>query len=210
LQASIQEIGRQLELASEVVGHAVHQAERTNDNISGLSQTAEGIGDIVQLVQSIAEQSNLLALNATIEAARAGEAGRGFAVVANEVRALAIQTSKAISEIQTRIKDLQSSAANAITIIKNIYTGMRDINQHTSAIAASVGQQSAATRDIAGSIGAAADGAKVAAAAFETTQAMMLKMQASAQAVLDASGAVHSTAGSLQVEVEAFLNGVAA
>ncbi|MFY0064796.1 methyl-accepting chemotaxis protein, partial [Acinetobacter baumannii] len=74
---------------------AVDQAARTNDRVNALSQAAARIGDVVELISTIAGQTNLLALNATIEAARAGEAGRGFAVVASEVKALAEQTAKA-------------------------------------------------------------------------------------------------------------------
>ena len=67
--------------------------------VEGLSQTAQRIGEVVQLIQTIASQTNLLALNATIEAARAGDAGKGFAVVASEVKSLANQTAKATEEI---------------------------------------------------------------------------------------------------------------
>ena len=65
-------------MANEAVG----QARRTNDRVSALSQAAARIGDVVELINTIAAQTNLLALNATIEAARAGDSGRGFAVVA--------------------------------------------------------------------------------------------------------------------------------
>ena len=82
---------------------------RTNDRVSELSKAASRIGDVVELINTIAGQTNLLALNATIEAARAGEAGRGFAVVASEVKALAEQTAKATGEIGQQITGIQAA-----------------------------------------------------------------------------------------------------
>src|SRR5207237_2874822 len=72
---------------------SVGQARSTTDRVGELSKAATRIGDVVELINTIAGQTNLLALNATIEAARAGEAGRGFAVVASEVKALADRKS---------------------------------------------------------------------------------------------------------------------
>ncbi len=95
LTSSVNEIGRQVQESSRVADAAVTQAQKTNDRVSELSKAAGRIGDVVELINTIAAQTNLLALNATIEAARAGEAGRGFAVVASEVKALAEQTAKA-------------------------------------------------------------------------------------------------------------------
>ncbi|MDD2326228.1 MAG: methyl-accepting chemotaxis protein, partial [Alphaproteobacteria bacterium] len=86
LAASINEINRQIKQSSEVAGQAVDEVRRTDKTVSTLSEAAGQIGEVVKLIQDIAEQTNLLALNATIEAARAGEAGKGFAVVASEVK----------------------------------------------------------------------------------------------------------------------------
>ena len=89
LSSSVNEISRQVQNSARIANEAVGQAQHTNARVIELSNAATRIGDVVELINTIAGQTNLLALNATIEAARAGEAGRGFAVVASEVKALA-------------------------------------------------------------------------------------------------------------------------
>ena len=91
LSSSVHEISRQVQESARRANAAVEQARQTNGRVGELSKAASRIGDVVELINTIAGQTNLLALNATIEAARAGEAGRGFAVVASEVKALAEQ-----------------------------------------------------------------------------------------------------------------------
>ncbi|MFL6819231.1 MAG: methyl-accepting chemotaxis protein, partial [Bradyrhizobium sp.] len=93
MASSVNEISRQVQESARMANEAVGQAQKTNDRVSQLSIAASRIGDVVDLISTIAGQTNLLALNATIEAARAGDAGRGFAVVATEVKALAEQTA---------------------------------------------------------------------------------------------------------------------
>ena len=109
LTSSVTEISRQVQESARMAGAAVDQARTTNHRVSELSKAASRIGDVVELINSIAGQTNLLALNATIEAARAGEAGRGFAVVASEVKALAEQTAKATGEIGQQISGIQAA-----------------------------------------------------------------------------------------------------
>jgi methyl-accepting chemotaxis protein len=89
------------------------EVENIAKTISDLQAEAQGIGDIVGVITSIADQTNLLALNAAIEAARAGEQGRGFAVVADEVRSLASKTQESTEEIRAKIEGLQSGTQNA-------------------------------------------------------------------------------------------------
>ncbi|KIZ34569.1 methyl-accepting chemotaxis protein, partial [Rhodopseudomonas palustris] len=95
MSSSVNEISRQVQESARIANDAVDQAKATNDRVGELASAAARIGDVVELINTIAGQTNLLALNATIEAARAGDAGRGFAVVASEVKALAEQTAKA-------------------------------------------------------------------------------------------------------------------
>src|SRR5260370_1398136 len=126
--------------------------------MQGLADNAGRISVVIDLIQTIASQTNLLALNATIEAARAGEAGRGFAVVASEVKSLANQTAKATDEIRSQIANMQQVTTSAVGAIRNIGTIIGEINDVTTAIAAAVEEQGAATREIARNIQHAAGG----------------------------------------------------
>jgi methyl-accepting chemotaxis protein len=160
LSASINDISQQAAHAAGIASRAVDQARQTDGTVQGLAKSANRIGEVVGLINTIAAQTNLLALNATIEAARAGEAGRGFAVVASEVKSLASQTAKATDEISEQIADIQKVAGEAIDAIKSIGSIIGEVNEVATAIAAAVQEQGAATQEITRSTQFAAQGTK--------------------------------------------------
>ena len=165
---------------------------------------------MVKLIRDIAGQTNLLALNATIEAARAGESGRGFAVVASEVKTLAVQTAKATEEIAGQILAVQSSTTGAVEAIRRIAERMREINRYTSAVAASVEQQSAATGQISRNVASAAQGTGVVSTVLAKVSDAATSTRSSAHTVLDGSRAVETAVAELRGEVETFLAKVVA
>ena len=209
MSSSIAEIGRRLNQTAEVVRVAVDEAEVTNQDIGALAVGAQKIGDVTKLIRTIAGQTNLLALNATIEAARAGEAGRGFAVVASEVKSLAVQTAKATEDISSQIHAVQNSTGKAVEAIGRIAHRMREIDNFTAAVAASVQQQSAATGEISKNVTGAADGAKMIVAVLTEVADATTETQESAQTVLAAAESVEQAAANLRGEVEGFLTKVA-
>ena len=209
LSRSIGEISRQLTQTSSVVGLATNEARATDDEIAGLADGAQKIGDVVKLIRNIAGQTNLLALNATIEAARAGEAGKGFAVVASEVKSLAVQTAKATEDIANHILAVQESTSGAVEAIRQIAERMQEINGNTAAVAASVEQQNLATGEISRSVQSAAEGTNHVVAVLGEVAGAATQTRGSAEVVRDASEAVERAVADLRLEVGDFLGKVA-
>src|SRR4029077_15304125 len=170
MASSVNEISRQVQDSARIAGEAVHQAQRTNDRVGELAKAAARIGDVVELINTIAGQTNLLALNATIEAARAGEAGRGFTVVASEVKALAEQTAKATGEIGQQISGIQSATQDSVGAIKEISGTIERLSEISSAIAPAVEEQGAATQEISRNVQRAAQGTQMVSANITDVQ----------------------------------------
>jgi methyl-accepting chemotaxis protein len=158
LFASVGEINRQVEGSAKLAGDAVGKSQAMNETIEGLAGASAKIGEVIVLINTIANQTNLLALNATIEAARAGEAGRGFAIVAQEVKSLAGQTASATDSIGAQIKALQLSTASAVDANSQINDAISEINVMCNAIASAVTQQHSATSEISRTVEEAALG----------------------------------------------------
>jgi methyl-accepting chemotaxis protein len=205
LSASVREIGLRAQESSVITGEAVRQARKTDQRISELSKSALQIGDVVKLITGIAAQTNLLALNATIEAARAGEAGKGFAVVAQEVKALAVQTAKATSDIDEHIAGMQAATQDSVLAIKEIGETISRISEIAAAIASSVEQQQTTTQQIARDVQHAAIGtSRVATNISEVSRGASATGAASAQ-VLASARSLSTESEHLRREVEKFL-----
>ncbi|WP_439363169.1 methyl-accepting chemotaxis protein [Bradyrhizobium sp. DASA03005] len=210
LSSSITEISRQVAQSAEVTGRAVDSARRTDTIVRALSDGAQQIEHVAELISNIAAQTNLLALNATIEAARAGEAGRGFAVVASEVKSLASQTAEATREIGDKIAQIQGATKEAVDAIGGITATIEEVSRIATSIGAAIEEQGAATAEIARSVSQTAEATKevttniggVSTAANETGNA--------AGMVLTAASNLSKQAEQLSGEVGTFLKGVRA
>ena len=210
LSSSIAEIGRQVVTSAQIARKAVEEAGATDATVQGLADNASRISVVVDLIQVIASQTNLLALNATIEAARAGEAGRGFAVVASEVKNLANQTAKATDEIRAQIASMQQVTTSAVGAIRNIGQTIGEINDVTTAIAAAVEEQGAATREIARNVQHAAGGTAEVSSNIVGVSTASAEAGSAAGEVLSASSALRREADVLRAEIDAFLTNIRA
>ncbi|MFH1344157.1 MAG: PAS domain-containing methyl-accepting chemotaxis protein [Pseudomonadota bacterium] len=210
LSSSVNEISRQVQESSRMANEAVHQARTTNDRVGELSKAAARIGDVVELINTIAGQTNLLALNATIEAARAGEAGRGFAVVASEVKALAEQTAKATGEIGQQISGIQAATQDSVSAIKEISGTIEKLSEISSTIAAAVEEQGAATQEISRNVQQAALGTQQVSSNITDVQQGATETGSASSQVLSAAQSLSGDSNRLKLEVGKFLNSVRA
>jgi len=210
LAASIKEISRQSMMANEISTTASERAQATDRDVSSLADSADKIGEVVEMIRAIAEQTNLLALNATIEAARAGDAGKGFAVVAAEVKELSQQTARATDEISSQIGGIQGSTKGAVEAIREIVGHISQVQEVTGAIAAAVEEQEAATGEISHSINIAASGSSSASENVVGVTEAISQTQQQTSDVSQSADRLSEAAGDLNSAVNQFLSSVRA
>ena len=152
IAASIKDISSNTQTAQKTSNDIAMRSSDAVRLMTDLTNSSNEISSIINIITSIAEQTNLLALNATIEAARAGEVGKGFAVVANEVKSLALESSKSADSIRQNIKKAVDDTQSAVRAINEIATIAADVNQITSSIASAIEEQSVTISEVSKNI----------------------------------------------------------
>lgn len=191
LAAATGEICAGLGRASLVSDKAMGEAQSSDARIGSLAQSAGAIGNIVGIINAIADRTNLLALNATIEAARAGAAGRGFAVVAQEVKTLAGQTAKATADIAAQVTAIQGASGEVVNAIAGIGRVVEEIRGILASISAATEEQATATRDTSHRVARVSE--------------LAARSDAAAATLAAAAGRVDEAGGALRAGVDRFL-----
>jgi methyl-accepting chemotaxis protein len=210
MSKSIAEVAQQVSQSSSIAQRAVDKAQDTDQIVTGLAGSAQKIGEVISLIQSVAGKTNLLALNATIEAARAGEAGRGFAVVAGEIKNLAGQTASATAAITDQIISMQQVSSEAAEAIAHIRGTNVELNEILSSVAAAVEEQAMATQQISDSTVEVAAGTDNVAQSIAEVREGAKATEVAARDGLSAASELARQANGLKVEVERFLRDVRA
>jgi methyl-accepting chemotaxis protein len=198
-------IRRSVDRSTQIANQAVARAGDANRTMKDLSTAADRIGEVVNLIGTIASHTNLLALNATIEAAHAEKMGKGFAVVAQEVKALSKQTTEATKEISEYIARVQSTTKNAVEAIKEIGGIINEIDQSTGEVMHAVVSQAAATDAIARSIDNVTSGIRDITSAMRDVTQNASDTENYAETTTVASSQLLKQSQTLAIDVQKFL-----
>ncbi len=205
LSRTIGDIHRQIMRATEIVSSANHSIRHADEKSISLVASTNAIERVIELIQSVAERTNLLSLNATIEAARAGEVGRGFAVVASEIKTLATQTSRATGDIRGQLQSVIDSSNMIAGVIHAIVVSMTEIDQIAHQIAVAAQSQNVATREIDEIANRTAQTAKNLKASINGVAGIVGDASRSAQIVQNISEDLNRQATALRQSVDLFV-----
>lgn len=208
LSSANNEIGRNVQQSAKMSASAADIARNTQKTVSSMVDEVGRIASFAELINDIADQTNMLALNATIESAHAGEAGKGFAVVAQEVKKLAQQTADATEEIVSQIRQVNAVTQKAASEIATVGKSILEADRLSSSVAAAVEEQVVATQEIARSVEEAARGTQEVARNIVMVEAASNETGSAAEQISMASGELASQAEYLKEEVARFLNQV--
>lgn len=205
LSLSIQQISQKANQSSNVAQIAATEASSTETEVRNLREAAGKIGEVIDLINSIAGQTNLLALNATIEAARAGDAGRGFAVVAAEVKQLATETARATGEIGAKIAEIQTATSRTVTSIDKIVGTIDLLGSIATEITEAISRQMEATTDISRNTNSAAAGTEGVSNSIRSVDEVAKQSGASAGQLMALSDSLLRQSSGLEEEVSTFI-----
>ena len=194
---SVKEVAKHCSDAQSASSKALALADQSCEKVAELEKVAGNIGEVINLITAISEQTKLLALNATIEAARAGQAGRGFSVVASEDKELANQSAMATEDIAERVKKMQHQTHEVVKTIQDIAIQNQELNETNISIAQTTEEQSVITMDIAQVVSESSKGSSsVTGEVHELTRAIQEEI---AESIKEASFAVQELSGNIQL-----------
>ncbi len=205
LVSAIQEIAGQINSTSRVAGDTVAKQGQVRETAERMLLLASEITKVVEMIDEIADMTNLLALNATIEAARAGEAGKGFAVVAAEVRSLAGQTQKATENIGRQVNEIHEASRATVDAVNEIGGNIFQIDEAATAMSAAIEEQQASTDEISRAINEAAQSTSSISTMVADVTTEISHTSESSRSVSNAAELLLTTASELRAEVDEFL-----
>lgn len=205
MSTAIRDLSGRVAQAAQRSKMTAERAEQARSHMDALSTAIEQVDQVVASINAVASQTNLLALNATIEAARAGEAGKGFAVVASEVKNLASQTHAMTEQIGQQISTVKAASDRTVEGMRAIIGQIEHIDQSAAEMAASVGQQSAATDEISCNAQQAAIGTNDVSRSVVDIRKAEQESGIAAGQVMQSADALAADADLLKHELDAFL-----